>query len=1002
MTRRSRAMCMAAALMAALAGSAVAAADAASAAAGLIAKMPAKSPTEEKQLCAELFELGPAGIGGMCRMLVAPGKGDDTKARYALSALAAYVTRAGAQSERQVVADGVVQALASASDKQVKAFLIRQLQGVGTEAHVRALRTYLSDESLYEPATQAMLAIGGPGLNALFREALPTAGDANRITLLNALARCGTHADRDAIRTYAASTDVETRLAALHALARVGAPGDGDLLAKAAQVASPYERAKATSCYLLFARRIAPSNAGQAARICRDLIKTRTARHEANVQSAALATLVDALREEALGDLLAAMDGKNAQLQQAALNLASKIPGQAATARWVAKTKQLPPGTRAKVVDMLGRRGDASALPALLDALKAKDKGVRLAAIPAIGRLAGKDAVPTLLSVLETGQPDEVHAARDVLKRVPGDEMMAQAAAALATSPPPGRVALLEILAARHASAHLVAVFARTKDADGSVRIAAIRALANLASDAELARLIELMLEAKGTERSVARDVVVSVARQCPDPASHATKLLDVSRKADTPSDRDLALEACVRLTDAAALPADKKLSVYKNALAVAKRAAEKKLVLTGLGRIRSVPSLKLAAPYLDDAALQNDAAAAVVTIACPPKKGQPGLRGSEVVAALTKVVAVAKDAKIRKQAEQYLGTFAKPDRLNLAQGKPVKTSVPHQGNCTPEGAVDGNYKDNHAAWFGARWPSWLQVDLGKPVKIDTAHVYFYWDGRRSYQYNLQVSVDGKGYRTVVDMSKNTRAAEPAGVIHRFASTEARYVRINVLKNSVNEAVHLVELKIYGEGTGPTPPPPPPPKPDAEGFLPLFNGRDLTGWTGHTGAYRVQDGRLIGGGGLYYKAKEFSDFVFRFEFKLTPGSNSGIAIRSPMMGHAAYQGMEIQILDDTAERYKKLQPYQYHGSIYGVVAAKRGHLKPVGEWNTEEITAKGRRVTVKLNGVTIVDADIDKASTPRTADGKAHPGLKRAGGYLGIVGHGSHVEYRNIRIKELR
>jgi len=214
--------------------------------------------------------------------------------------------------------------------------------------------------------------------------------------------------------------------------------------------------------------------------------------------------------------------------------------------------------------------------------------------------------------------------------------------------------------------------------------------------------------------------------------------------------------------------------------------------------------------------------------------------------------------------------------------------------------------------------------------------------------------------------------------------------------------VHLVELKVYAEGTGPKPPPPPPPpKPDAEGFIPLFNGQDLTGWTGHTSAYRVEDGKLVGGGSIY-AAKQYSDFVFRFEFKLTPGANSGVAIRSPMAGTAAYTGMEIQILDDTADRYKHLQPYQYHGSIYGVAPAKRGHLKSVGQWNTEEITAKGPHVTVKLNGVTIVDADIIKASTPKTMDGKHHPGLKRTTGHLGFVGHGSRVEFRNIRIKELK
>jgi hypothetical protein len=189
------------------------------------------------------------------------------------------------------------------------------------------------------------------------------------------------------------------------------------------------------------------------------------------------------------------------------------------------------------------------------------------------------------------------------------------------------------------------------------------------------------------------------------------------------------------------------------------------------------------------------------------------------------------------------------------------------------------------------------------------------------------------------------------------------------------------------------------------GFKPLFNGRDMTGWVGNITGYYAQDGKMIcdpkKAGGNVYTADEYGDFIFRFEFKLTPGANNGLGIRTPLSGDAAYQGMELQILDDTAAQYATLQPYQYHGSIYGVVPAKRGHLKPVGEWNSQEVVAKGRQITVKLNGETIVDADIDKASTPETMDHRPHPGLKRDKGHIGFCGHGDYLEFRNIRIKPL-
>ncbi len=193
----------------------------------------------------------------------------------------------------------------------------------------------------------------------------------------------------------------------------------------------------------------------------------------------------------------------------------------------------------------------------------------------------------------------------------------------------------------------------------------------------------------------------------------------------------------------------------------------------------------------------------------------------------------------------------------------------------------------------------------------------------------------------------------------------------------------------------------------SQGFTQLFNGTDLTGWTGNKEGYVVKDGVIVvdptkGGGGNLYTDKDYSDFVFRFEFRLTPGANNGIGIRTPATGDSAYQGMEIQVLDEDSPRYRGwLADYQHHGSIYGIVAAKPGHLKPVGEWNSEEITAKGRQITVKLNGVTIVDADIDKASASGTIDHKQHPGLKNTTGRIGFLGHGDQVEFRNLRVKTL-
>ena len=190
------------------------------------------------------------------------------------------------------------------------------------------------------------------------------------------------------------------------------------------------------------------------------------------------------------------------------------------------------------------------------------------------------------------------------------------------------------------------------------------------------------------------------------------------------------------------------------------------------------------------------------------------------------------------------------------------------------------------------------------------------------------------------------------------------------------------------------------------GFVSLFDGKTLAGWqiAGQKGSgYVVENGVLVcpaDGGGNLFTTKEYANFIMRFEFRLFEGSNNGIGIRAPLEGDAAFAGMEIQILDDGAPRYQgKLKPAQYHGSIYDVVPAKQGFKKPTGEWNSEEITAKGRLITVVLNGTTIVNANLDSVRDPAVL--KKHPGLARSSGHIGLLGHGTRVEFRNFRIQEL-
>ena len=190
---------------------------------------------------------------------------------------------------------------------------------------------------------------------------------------------------------------------------------------------------------------------------------------------------------------------------------------------------------------------------------------------------------------------------------------------------------------------------------------------------------------------------------------------------------------------------------------------------------------------------------------------------------------------------------------------------------------------------------------------------------------------------------------------------------------------------------------------NADGFKSIFNGKDFEGWAGPVQNYQVEEGAVLcqpkKGGTIYYQ-QEYSDFAARLQFRLPPGGNNGLAIRYPGQGDSAYVGMcELQILDDDAPKYEKLDPRQFCGSAYGMVAVERGYLRPTGQWNLMDVTVVGPTIRVELNGTRVLDADLSKV-TEYMKD-REHPGKDRTSGFFGFCGHSDPVAFRNIQIKTI-
>ena len=1038
-------------------------------------------PQAGRKAAEQILELGPEAIKQTARMLKPPGQGNDATARFALHGLAMHVVTGKAEAQRATLETGLLAALQEQPDPELKAFLIRQLQLAGREAAVPALAGYLSDERLCEPAVQALLAIKSPAAVAALRTAFGSAQAKRRLTIVCALGQLRDRESVPALLGLASSTDRDLRHAAWYSLANIGSAEAVSVLTAAASHENAYERSVGTRHLLLLAERLgAAGERAVAVPICRRLLDTRPTPSNRHTVCGALATLTDLLGADALPDVLKAVDAADWQVREAALRLATAMSGANATSQLAAKAESAAdPAVRAAVVAALGSRADAAARAAVVARLKDDEPTVRHAAMDALPKLGVEAAIEPLIDIMTRGRPEDAAVAQTTLAQLSAGGLFAAVADALPGASVEGKVAALQLLAGRNATAQASAVVSTLGDADSKVVRAAFKALETVGRKEHTGRVLEVLAAtAGGGDRAAARDALVAICRRESGAvaavllakksatgeyrlallqalariggkdaltavladvtgqdtgaveasvraladwrdADAAPHLLKLARESASDLHKALAFRGYVRVVGlpSSRPPADT-VTMLKQAFETAKTAADRKLVLGALGNVRHDRTLDILGAALTDNELVEEAAAAIVKIACPRDRSDGGMKSPLAFRALNAVVEASKNKPVVDKAKAHLSSFPPmTGKENLAVGKPVSISCKQQANHSPKGVVDGRL-DRDTAYWGDRWPSWLQVDLEKVQTVDAVRVIFYWDSGRFYTYTLDVSTDGKTWTQVADNSKNNTPANAQGLVHRFKPVDARYVRVNILKNNVNEAVHIVELEVYAAGTAPKvfasseiPPPakpPPLPAPDKEGFIPLFNGKDLTGWMGSVKGYEAKDGVIVcqeKGGGTLLTQHQFADFVLKFEFKLTPGANNGLAIRCPPSGNAAYAGMELQIIDNGGyEKHHnyKLQPWQVHGSIYGVVPAKTGALKAAGEWNQQEVRAIGPKITVILNGTTIVDTDI--STVKETADGKgvkAHPGLSRFKGHIGWLGHGAHVEFRNIRVKPL-
>lgn len=193
----------------------------------------------------------------------------------------------------------------------------------------------------------------------------------------------------------------------------------------------------------------------------------------------------------------------------------------------------------------------------------------------------------------------------------------------------------------------------------------------------------------------------------------------------------------------------------------------------------------------------------------------------------------------------------------------------------------------------------------------------------------------------------------------------------------------------------------------ADGFEKLYNGKDFAGWWALNGKienWKVEDGIIVTpmtGGGWLSSEKEYGDFILKADWKITPGGNSGIGLRYPKEGGSPHlTGVEIQLLDDGAEKHKNLKPYQYTGSVYGISPPTQRVAKAPGEWNRIEIKCQGPIIEIKINDQLVNRVNGDEIT--KAEEGGMPLSQRPRQGHVGFQAYGPRSEFRNIEIRELK
>jgi len=1096
--------------------------------ADVLAQMPTKNQNHCNKLMQEIIDLKSEGILQFCDMLIPAGTGNDYQVRFALNSLAIYAGGLEKNIKENLVEKSLLLALQKETDIEIKFFLIERLALCGSNASIKELSTYLSNDKLYNVALGSLTSIGTTQAAQVIFEAAKGANDKIKPSLINALGDLHYTQSIDFLQKLTNSNKVSIKENALMALAEIGEVKANNTLINAAKDSKfKLDESKSIIALIHYASRLQENDEKNLSNeIGKILLKNCIHEDQLHFRSAGIKILRENDAKGFLKIFLKELKNKNKNYRGAILNISAKGLTKFEVEKLVKLYRKLPSETKMQLLSFLQDRKETVVFDkCIFPALNDKNEKLREAAIKTLAHQPKEKSLPILLNFLkESIITNKYKVIEETLLRTCHQDDGETLVGFFNNSTIEGKKVLVKVLAAKRAKNQFKNVHELFALNNKDLNTILFEALPNISTSENLSELIDLIeVTNNGKDIKNIQKAIISIINTSKQDYSkvifeaynsiknnatllpvlpvlnnkEALQLVTKSLKSGNKIEKNEALNALAswRNNDAlpvlfnavndpnlrskafvnylaqvgkSSYPADQKLLLLKKLMTRAKTNEEKGKIIKKVGSVKTFLALVFVYDYFKDAMLKSVASNAAVKIVLPTPGNKDGLEGTVV----RNIIGESID-NLTGPDSQYIKIDVKEFLSNMSNEKGFVSIFNGKDLTGWEGLVENPIaRSKMSKRTLAKKQRLANQQMNKDWFVKDGVIGFKGEGYN----NICTIKDYADFEMIVDWKitnggdsgiylrgtpqvqiwdiARTNVGAQVGSGGLYNNQKNERIPLVVADNPVNEwntfrikmigervTVYLngvlvtnnialenywdrklpifvkeaIELQAHGEDLGfrnvyireinsrddllSN-------EERKAGFKSLFNGRDLDHWIGNKTDYIVENNEIAvrpkqGGHGNLYTAEEYSDFNFRFEFKLTPGANNGLGIHTPLKGDAAYVGKELQILDNTAAIYANLKPYQYHGSVYGVIPAKRGHLNPVGQWNSEEVIVKGDAIKIILNGTVIVDGNLKEASKNGTLDGKEHSGLNRNNGHIGFLGHGSELQFRNIRIKKL-